>query len=116
MRRLILALLVSTAASAASAQDVGGSYTVRGTNPNGQQYSGTAEITPSGSACRITWHTGSTSSSGICMLANKAFAASYILQGKQGLVIYELQPNGSLKGWWTIADSSGVGTEALFRR
>jgi pullulanase/glycogen debranching enzyme len=26
------------------------------------------------------------------------------------LVIYELQPNGVLKGVWTVADSTGVGT------
>ena len=50
------------------------------------------------------------------MLANKAFAASYILQGQQGLVVYELQPDGSLKGWWTIADQQGVGTENLYPR
>jgi hypothetical protein len=107
-------LLALGMTSTASALTIGGRYNVQGTNPNGAAYSGTAQITPSGSACRITWQTGSTSSSGICMLANKAFAASYILQGKQGLVVYELQPNGSLKGWWTIADTQGVGTENLF--
>jgi hypothetical protein len=116
MRMFSLALLLSVAAGAASAQSVGGSYNVQGTNPNGSTYGGTVQITPSGSSCRITWQTGQSSSSGICMLANKAFAASYILQGKQGLVVYELQSNGSLKGWWTIADQAGVGTENLFPR
>ena len=116
MRRLFWGFVLATGVSAASAQTIGGSYNVQGTNPNGAAYSGTVQITPSGSACRITWQTGSTSSSGICMLANKAFAASYILQGKQGLVVYELQPDGSLKGWWTLADQQGVGTENLYPR
>ena len=49
------------------------------------------------------------------MLANRAFAASYI-QGQQGLVVYELQPDGSLKGWWTIAGQTGAGTENLYPR
>ena len=113
MRRLIIALVLSTGIGSASAQTVGGSYNVQGTNPNGSTYGGTVQISPTGSSCRITWQTGS---SGICMLANKAFAASYILQGQQGLVVYELQPDGSLKGWWTIAGQAGVGTENLYPR
>jgi hypothetical protein len=116
MRRLVIALALSMGVGSASAQTVGGSYNVHGTNPNGSTYGGTVQITPTGSSCRITWQTGSTSSSGICMLANKAFAASYILQGQQGLVVYELQSDGSLKGWWTIAGQTGVGTENLTPR
>ena len=116
MRRWVIALALSMGIGSASAQTVGGSYNVQGTNPNGSSYGGTVQITPTGSSCRITWQTGSTSSSGICMLANKAFAASYLLQGQQGLVVYELQSNGSLKGWWTIAGQTGVGTENLYPR
>ena len=101
------------AGSPAAAQTVGGQYQVSGTNPNGSRYQGTATITPSSdSTCRIVWHTGSTST-GICMLAGKAFAASYVLGGKVGLVVYELQADGSLKGVWTMADQPGSGTEVL---
>jgi hypothetical protein len=114
MRRLLVAVALSMGIGSASAQTVGGSYNVKGTNPNGSTYGGTVQITPTGSSCRIVWQTGSTSSSGICMLANKAFAASYLLQGRQGLVVYELQSDGSLKGWWTIAGQAGVGTENLY--
>ncbi len=116
MRTLIIGLLLAISlARPGSAQTVGGSYTVRGTNPNGTDYSGTVQITPSSSACRMAWQTGSTSSSGICMLANEAFAAHYVvLGGKPGLVVYELQPDGSLKGFWTIADTDGAGTENLY--
>lgn len=100
-------------ATAASAQSVGGNYTVKGSNPDGSTYTGTARITPSGSTCNITWQTGSTSSKGVCMLANKAFAAFYKLGSDYGLIVYELQPDGSLKGYWTIADREGVGGEIL---
>ena len=110
---LIAAVAVALTGGVAAAQSVGGSYNVRGTNPNGSSYGGTAQITPSGSACRITWHTGSTSSNGICMLANKAFAAYYRLGKDTGLAVYELLPDGTLKGYWTIADTEGVGTETL---
>ena len=108
------ALLATLLAGAAQAQTVGGVYTVAGTNPNGTTYSGTAEITPSsGATCRITWQTGSTTSEGLCMLANKALAAFYKLGDDFGLVVYELQPDGALKGYWTIADKDGVGGEIL---
>ena len=96
MRSISFGLLILTGwCAAASAQTVGGSYTVKGTNADGSSYTGTAEITPSGDTCRMVWHTGSTSR-GICMLANKAFAASYKMGNTFGLVIYELQPDGVL--------------------
>ena len=47
------------------------------------------------------------------MLANKAFAAYYKLGSDIGLVVYEVQPDGSLEGYWTIADKTGAGTETL---
>ena len=113
MRSLILGLLIAVGCgAAASAQTVGGEYTVKGTNPDGSAYDGTAEITPSGDSCRMVWHTGSTWR-GICMLANKSFAASYRLGDTYGLVIYDLQPDGVLKGVWTVADQKGAGTETL---
>lgn len=114
MRTLFLgSVLAMGIATASSAQSVGGDYTVAGTNPNGSTYTGTAKITPSGSACNITWKTGSTTSQGVCMLANRAFAAFYKLGSDYGLIVYELQPDGSLKGYWTIADREGVGGEIL---
>jgi hypothetical protein len=113
MRAFTLALAVAALCSGpVLAQSVGGKYTVQGTNPDKSPYSGTAEITPSGDSCRIAWQTGS-SSSGICMLANKAFAAAYKLGDGYGLAVYELQPDGTLKGVWTMADQAGVGTEIL---
>ena len=113
MRKIVLGLLMAACVAApAWAQKVGGSYTVQGTNLYGSKYSGTAEITPSGSTCHITWNTGSTSK-GICMLANKAFAAYYHMGKDDGLVVYEVQPDGVLKGYWTITDQDGSGTEVL---
>jgi hypothetical protein len=115
MRVVALALAATGLwSAAATAQTVGGDYKVAGTNFDGSSYSGTATITPSSnSTCRIEWKTGSTTSIGFCMLANKAFAAAYKLNDSVGLVVYELQDDGSLKGVWTIADKPGAGTETL---
>jgi hypothetical protein len=115
MRAIAFAVaVVCLWSAAASAQTIGGTYNVEGKNIDGSSYSGTATITPSSdSTCHIQWKTGSTTSAGFCMLANKAFAAAYKLNDSVGLVVYELQPDGSLKGDWTIADEPGSGTETL---
>jgi hypothetical protein len=113
--RILIAAAILTAgfAATASAQSVGGKYDVHGKNFDGSAYEGTAVINRSSdSTCRIHWQTGSTSD-GICMLSGKSFAAAYAMGKDVGLVVYELQPDGSLKGHWTIADQSGSGTETL---
>jgi hypothetical protein len=116
MRTFVLSLAAAAllASSALAAEHVGGTYKVKGTNFDGSPYSGTATITPSSnSTCRIEWKTGGTTSSGFCMLAAGSLAAAYKLNDSVGLVLYELQDDGSLKGVWTIADKSGAGTEVL---
>ena len=108
------ALLVATFATQANAQSVGGQYRVDGTNFDGSRYTGTASIRRSSdTTCRIHWETGGTSSDGFCMLAKGAFAAAYRLGNAVGLVLYDMQPDGTLKGYWTIADRPGAGTETL---
>jgi hypothetical protein len=60
----LLFLLASVAS--ASAQSLPGKYNVEGKNLDGSAYSGTAEIVATSEVtCRITWHTGSTTSEGI---------------------------------------------------
>src|ERR1700722_17633944 len=115
MRAVVFALLLATSlAGAAPAPTVGGAYEVSGTNFDGSKYGGTATITrSSNTTCRIEWRTGGTTSTGFCMLAQKSFAAAYKLGSDVGLVVYELQSDGTLEGVWTIADKSGAGTETL---
>jgi len=115
MRTMIAAaLLTAGVASAACAQSVGGKYDVKGTNFDGSAYDGTAVISRSSdSTCRIHWETGGSTSDGFCMLAGASLAAAYKLGDDVGLVLYQLQSDGTLKGYWTIADKSGSGTETL---
>ena len=103
----------SVTAAFAGPGDIGGHYTVAGTNADGSAYNGTADITvTSKNTCRITWDTGSTAD-GICMRNGIAFAAAYALGKDIGLIIYEIKPDGVLDGIWTLADKEGVGTEVL---
>jgi hypothetical protein len=110
----IAACLLLASLASATAGTVGGLYQVQGTNPDGSLYSGKAEITPtSETTCRIVWHTGNSTSSGICMQSGSSFAAGYASGETVGLIIYEIQSDGSLDGNWTIADQDGVGQERL---
>ena len=109
----ILAILMGLAGTA-GAQDIGGHYLVSGTNLDGSPYQGEAQITlTSDVTCEIVWKTGATTSSGICMRDSNAFTAGYELNGKVGLVIYLVKPDGTLEGTWTVAGLNAVGTEVL---
>ena len=108
-------LLCSTCVAPASAQDIGGRYIVQGTGFNGQAYAGEAQISvTSDVTCEIVWNTGGQISQGICMRSGNVFSAAYVISGKPGMVIYTVAGDGSMQGQWTIAGSSGVGTEALY--
>ena len=116
----IISLLVTVLAglsltSIAQAADVGGHYTVEGTNFDGSKYSGTADITvSSNTTCHIVWHTGSNSDSkGICMRVNDVLVAGYDMDGEVGLVAYQIKDDGTLDGVWTIANKDGAGTDVL---
>ncbi len=118
MRKFILAVaFLAAGCLTAAAADIGGTYSVQGTNLDGSKYSGTATITvTTANTCRIEWVTGGTTSSGICMRNGPAFSAAYVLGSDIGLVIYEVLDDGTLDGLWTIADTKGVGTETLTPR
>ena len=116
MKRIIATVILAVASAfPAMAQTVeAGTYDVRGTNLDGSKYQGTARIKlTSETTCSIEWKTGSTSSTGICMLYENAFAASYILGKDIGLVVYEVRDNGVLDGVWTVSGEDGAGTETL---
>jgi hypothetical protein len=115
MKRLALAATVLLASVVgAQAQNIGGNYAVAGTNLDGSPYSGTAEVRlTSETTCEIYWTTGGSTSSGICMRNGPAFSAGYELNGKVGLVIYQVFEDGHMEGLWTIAGANGIGTENL---
>src|ERR1700690_2281567 len=101
---LFVASVTFASSAFAAAGDVGGTYDVFGSNTDGTDYKGTVSIeVTTENTCRITWKTGSSTSSGICMRNGDAFSAAYELNGKVGLVIYEIQKDGSMIGNWTIA-------------
>ena len=111
MREAVAALIIAVLAGGpAAAQTIGGRYSVAGVNPNGSHYSGTAEIIPlQGAACRMTWQVGSTWN-GVCLMTAHALGVVYQSGNASGLAVYDLQPDGSLRGVWTLSDQTGSET------
>jgi hypothetical protein len=116
MKALVWAVAMVLVGSATVAQDLTGHYLAKGTNLDGSDYEGEAQITATSEVtCEIVWQTGDTTSTGICMRNGNAFAAGYELNGDVGLVIYLIEDDGTLNGTWTVAGVNGVGTEVLTR-
>ena len=115
MKKLIVtASLILAMLAPAAAQDIGGKYTVEGSNLDGSAYNGTAEVTlTSDTTCVIKWETGGTTSEGICARNDDAFAAAHITTGEVGLIIYKVGEDGSMDGLWTVAGKEGNGAEKL---
>lgn len=100
--------------ASAGAAEVGGRYTVAGTNFDGSKYVGTAEIVvSSNTTCHIDWHIGGSQWKGICMRADDTLVAAYKYKSTVGLVYYRILGSGVLDGIWTIADEDGAGTDVL---
>lgn len=116
MKRILGSVVMLAAvigATGVQAADVGGAYSVYGTNFDGSHYRGTATIKGSSSSCTIEWQTGSTTSSGICILSGTVFAAAYQLGKDVGLAVYDVHSDGALDGVWSIEGQEGSGTEIL---
>ena len=113
-RTLLAALLVAASFLPAAARDISGRYSVQGTNIDGSEYEGTAEIANlSNTTCGIIWTIAGREFDGICMQDGNIFSAAYEMDGKVGLLIYHIGPNGSMEGSWTITGDRGRGAEVL---
>lgn len=89
-------------------------YDVVGTNPNGSKYSGTATIDViSDSTFSIRWSVGGSAYKGFGMRMNDALAATYVIDGDPGLIIYKVDESGTLNGLWSVRGRNGSGTERL---
>lgn len=112
LRALVVAFMVT--AAPAAAQAIGGTYAVEGRSFDGSVYRGQAEILlTSDYTCRIRWVTGGQVSEGICMRQDGVFAAAYILAERVGMVIYTVNPDGTMQGTWTVDGVNAVGSEVL---
>lgn len=89
-------------------------YDEVGTNADGSTYTGTVTVESlSDSTFAIRWKIGSTSYSGFGMRHDDTLAATYMVGGQPGLIIYKVGDDGTLSGLWSIRGQNGSGTDRL---
>ena len=116
MRRLVLALAVLLFATPALAQR-DGVYDVSGVNLDGRPYTGLAQIRAVGiNSFSIVWRIGNTLIEGTGMASGRTVAVSYGQAQRPGIGIYQLNPDGSMDGEWTIVGAPAIGRERLVPR
>jgi hypothetical protein len=105
-------LIVATAVNADSLT-LASTYRAVGTNPDGSKYTGTVAIEIlSNTTFGIQWTISGTVYKGFGMRRNEALAATYMINGQPGLIIYQVEGNG-LDGLWSVRGQDGSGTEHL---
>ncbi|SDB57728.1 hypothetical protein [Belnapia rosea] len=112
-RILLLAFsLLALAPAAAFAQLREGRYAIDGQNPDGSPYEGGFELRegPNG-AWLARWLVGNAQIIGLGLIQSGMLAISFVVDGRPGVAIYGVEPDGSLRGTWTTG--GGLGTEIL---
>ena len=98
MMRTVFALFCLLALAVAARADtlmLAPKYDVAGTNPNGSKYAGTATIEViSDTTFAIRWEIGSSVFKGFGMRMNDSLAATYMIGGDPGLIIYKVDDSG----------------------
>ena len=109
-------LAVATIAVRAEPLALHSKYDAVGTNPDGSKYTGTATIKIiSDATYTIQWTIDGAAYKGFGMRMNDSLAATYMIDGEPGLVIYRVDGDG-LNGVWAIRGHDGAGTEHLTPR
>jgi hypothetical protein len=109
-----LVLLVPTALRAAEGPEIGGSYTCKGVNPDGQEYRGKVRITKQGDVYHLEWTIGQESHSGVGIREENTLAVSWATQGgPSGIVVYRIGKDKRLVGKWAVQGGKDVYSETL---
>lgn len=106
--------------AAAEQPAVGGTYDVRGIAANGSvAYSGKVTVKPTGQTYRVEWSLsgGREVYIGTGIRVEDSFAVVYTAPKadaakRPGLVLYAVQPDGSLTGYYTTHGASTISAEA----
>ena len=116
LRTLLLAACLGLGlATSAQAQIREGYYALTGINPDGTQYDGALALQagPSGSWV-VTWMVQGEQVQGLGIIQGGVLAVSFVVNGRPGISVYEVQADGTLRGTWHTG--GGIGTEALTAR
>ncbi len=116
VRRLVPAVLLACSLAVlprlAAAQIREGIYDIAGTNPDGSEYQGGLALGPGPAGSWLArWQVGGTQLLGLGLIQGGVLAVSFVVDGRPGVAVYEVEPDGKLRGSWTTG--GGLGTEIL---
>ncbi|WP_160122052.1 hypothetical protein [Rhodovarius lipocyclicus] len=110
---LVLPMLAGLGISPAAAQR-SGIYDVRGTNPDGSEYTGSLVLQQVGATTfRLTWSVAQNTIEGMGMISGLTFAVVFQLGEQTAMGMYELKADGEMTGTWTVVGSQAIGTETI---
>lgn len=88
-----------------------GSYRVAGTNPGDDAvYTGTLVMGASGNATVLRWDVGGSAYEGIGLAVSGVLGVAYGAE-TCSVAVYDILPDGTLDGVWTLPGAGGIGTE-----
>ena len=93
--------------------DISGDYTVLGINPDGDHYTGEANITKAGDGYTIRWVIAGESIHGLGKFDSQNFQVDWEADWGTGEAFYTRSADGSLSGTWTIDGGNDKGVEQL---
>ena len=112
MRRLTAILLLGLCVALPARAQQSGIYDVTGVNLDGTPYTGFAQIRQSGLASfNIIWRIGNDVIEGVGFASGRTISVAYGLAQRPGIGIYQLNPDGSMEGEWTIIGAPAIGRE-----
>lgn len=98
--------------------DISGSYTVKGTNPDGSAYTGSLQVTKRDQVVQLSWKVGGSSYDGVGVQTDDTLGVAFS-SGTDGkgcsVVHYKVDQNGALLGRWGQWGANASGTESIAR-
>lgn len=117
IRPVLCALLLGLCIALPARAQQSGIYNVTGVNLDGTPYTGLAQLRQSGLASfTIVWRIGTDVIEGVGFASGRTIAVAYGLAQRPGVGIYQLNPDGSMDGEWTIIGAPAIGRERLVLR
>ena len=110
----VLSPAVAEDAALNAAQDLSGTYTVKGSDPKGAvSYEGEVAVAKLGDTYRVAWALEDHRAVGTGILVEKTFAVTFISQGMPvpGIAVFDVGSTGELTGRFTLLGAKDVGLE-----
>lgn len=115
LRLAVLGLALLLAGASQALAGIAGVYEVKGKNPSGQAYEGRATVKSDQGVYHVVWKIGKSRHVGTGLLKDDQFSVVYKSAQRKdqrpGLVVYEMQDDGSMVGVYVGLGSNDMGRE-----